>query len=74
MVNAEDGRGFVDRSPGFMGGAEGMGPEVCWETAELGRDNPDLGRWVFPSYESSPYRDAILEAEVPSSYLVWDAK
>lgn len=26
MVNAEDGRGFVDRSPGLMGGAVGMGP------------------------------------------------
>lgn len=26
MVNAEDGRGFVDKSPGLMGGAVGMGP------------------------------------------------
>lgn len=29
MVNAEDGRGFVDKSPGLMGGAVGMGPEAC---------------------------------------------
>lgn len=53
MVNAEDGSGLVDRMPGLMGGAVGMGPVAWTDLAELGRDIPDLGRGNSPP-RSSP--------------------
>ena len=52
-VNADDGRGVVDRRVGLMGGAVGMGVEACTEEAEFGLDTPpDLGRWNRPRLSS----------------------